>query len=442
VVFGAGDGYVYSVDAATGHVGWRSRTEGRVRGTPAVADGAVFVGSFDGRVYAFDLATGKNRWRFDTDGASLNSGNYGFDRRSIQSSPAVSNGVVFIGARDGFVYAVSAADGKLRWRYNHEISWINSSPAIADGVAYDGSSDAHFVQALDAQTGRELWRTNVGTTVWSSPSVAGDQLFFGDGNGRVRIVERRTGHELATFATAAGVFSSPVIAGDLLFVGGADGGVYALRLGSGPTIQRAVFLDSAYVRADAAGRSVELTSYLTRRGYSAVDPKSIVSFLRARIADKSPSVIVFATDHIPATLDAAPPSRSLLRHYLEAGGKVVWTGIPPMLWSLDSTGKSPGLGQYKWDAPSDLLGISHAAAIFDARAVRATEEGLRWGLPRVWRSSWGVERAGVTRTLGIDEWGLAAAWVKSYGGPEGTGFVRAADDFFTVYLAAEFRPAR
>jgi hypothetical protein len=113
-----------------------------------------------------------------------------------------------------------------------------------------------------------------------------------------------------------------------------------------------------------------------------------------------------------------------------------------MLWSLDSTGKSPSLGQYKWDAPSDLLGVSHAAAIFDARGVRATEEGLRWGLPRVWRSSWGVERAGVTRTLGIDEWGLAAAWVKSYGGPEGTGFVRAADDFFTVYLAAEFRPAR
>jgi len=174
-------------------VRWRARTDGRIRGTPAISDGAVFIGSFDGRVYALELSSGKLRWRYDTDGAALKSGDFGFDRRSIQSSPAVSNGVVFIGARDGFVYALGAGDGKLRWRYNHEISWINSSPAIADGVVYDGSSDAHFVQALDAATGRELWRTNVGTTVWSSPSVAGEQLFFGDGSGRVRIVERRTG---------------------------------------------------------------------------------------------------------------------------------------------------------------------------------------------------------------------------------------------------------
>jgi outer membrane protein assembly factor BamB len=443
VVFGAGDGNVYSVDVASGHVRWRASTGGRVRGTPAVADGAVFVGSFDGRVYSFDLATGKQRWRYDTEGVSLNSGKFGFDRRSIQSSPSVSNGVVFIGARDGFVYALGAADGKLRWRYDHEVSWINSSPAVADGVVYDGSSDAHFVQALDAATGRELWRTNVGSTVWSSPSVAGDQIYLGDGSGRVRVLDRRNGHELATFVTGAGVFSSPVVSGNLLFVGGADGGVYALRLSNDPAVQRAVFLDSAYVRADAAGRSVELTTFLTHRGYTALDPTSIAAFLHARIADKAPSVVVFATDHLPSSLDASPPQRSIVRQYLEAGGKVVWTGIPPLLWSLDSAGKFPGLGGYKWDAPTDLLGVSHSATIFDARGVRATEEGVRWGQPRIWRSSWGVDPSGVTHVLGVDDWGLAAAWVKSYGGPEGTGFVRASgDDFLAVYLAAEFRPAR
>jgi hypothetical protein len=114
-----------------------------------------------------------------------------------------------------------------------------------------------------------------------------------------------------------------------------------------------------------------------------------------------------------------------------------------MLWAIDSTGKLPGLGQFNWNAPSDLLGVSHTAAIFDARGVRATEEGIRWGQPRIWRSSWGVLPSGVTRTLGIDDWGLAAAWVKNYGGPEGTGFVRAAgDDFLAIYLAAEFRPER
>jgi hypothetical protein len=192
------------------------------------------------------------------------------------------------------------------------------------------------------------------------------------------------------------------------------------------------------VRADAAGRSVELATYLARRGYSQLDPKSVVTFLRARIADKSPSVVVFATDHVPGSLEA-----TLFRQYLDAGGKIVWTGIPPMLWSIDSAGKFPGLDSYKWDAPSELLGVSHGAAIFDARGVRATDDGVRWGQPRLWRSSWGVDPAGVTRVLGRDDWGLAAGWVKSFGGAEGTGFVRAAgDDFLAIYLAAEYRPAR
>jgi hypothetical protein len=46
----------------------------------------------------------------------------------------------------------------------------------------------------------------------------------------------------------------------------------------------------------------------------------------------------------------------------------------------------------------------------------------------------------VSLVLGLDEWGLAAAWIKSYGGPEGTGFMRVpSDDPQVIYLAAEWR---
>ena len=129
LLFGAGDGGVYRVDAATGRVRWRARTGGRVRGSPAVSGGRVYVGSFDGRVYCLDLATGAVRWRYDTEGASLESGKFGYDRRSVQSSPAVADGAVYVGARDGFLYALSADSGTLRWRFDHQISWVNSSPA-------------------------------------------------------------------------------------------------------------------------------------------------------------------------------------------------------------------------------------------------------------------------------------------------------------------------
>jgi outer membrane protein assembly factor BamB len=58
VFFGAGDGRVYAVNAATGKEKWHAQAEGRVRASPAVDASRVYVGSADGRVYAFDRATG------------------------------------------------------------------------------------------------------------------------------------------------------------------------------------------------------------------------------------------------------------------------------------------------------------------------------------------------------------------------------------------------
>lgn len=230
-----------------------------------------------------------------------------------------------------------------------------------------------------------MWRTNVGSTAWSSPSVAGDQLFIGDGAGRLHIMDRQTGKDLALFRTGAGVFGSPVVSGALVIFGSNDGGVYALRLSNGLAIHRAVYLDSTYIRAELGGRSAEIATY--------------------------------------------------------AGGKIVWLGTPPLLWSVDTTGKFPGLNGFKWNAPSELLGLDAAAAIFDERSVRSTDDGLRWGFPRSWRASWGIAPAGVTTVLGKDSWCLAAGWVKSYGGSPGTGFVRVpGDDLLSIYIAAEYRP--
>jgi len=52
---------------------------------------------------------------------------------------------------------------------------------------------------------------------------------------------------------------------------------------------------------------------------------------------------------------------------------------------------------------------------------------------RRWRLTTGrdlhlVAPWGVTTVLGLDEWGLAAAWIKRYGGRPGTGFVRVPGD--------------
>ena len=438
IVVGAGDGGVYALDATTGRQKWRAQTEGRVRASPAVANSRVYVGSYDGRVYCFDLATGALRWRYDTEGTTLQSGSYGFDRRSIQSSPTVDDGVVYVGARDGFLYAINAADGKLRWRVDHKISWVITSPAVSEHMVYLGSSDAHFAQALDT-LGSERWRFGADVPVWSSPAIAGNLVYFGDAAGRLHALDRASGTEKWMFRTGAQIYSSPVIAGDLVIVGSTDGGVYALRTSGGPQRKRVVFFDSAYAKA-ATVRQPDVTArYFVNRGYQQVDPAGLEHFLMDRIADHAPSVVVFAVDQTPAAIVTTPLGQSLLRRYLDAGGKVVWPGKPPMIFQMDlATGNYPPMSQMNWSAPNELLGVPHDAALFDMRGAHATVAGTRIGLPARWRDSWSVAPAGVTTVLGVDEWGLAAAWIKRYSGPPGTGFVRVpGDDPMVIYEAAE-----
>jgi hypothetical protein len=271
--------------------------------------------------------------------------------------------------------------------------------------------------------------------------VAGDLVVFGDGTGRVHGVDRRTGKELWAFRTGGPVFSSPVVSRDLAIVGSADGAVYALRLGAEPGVRRAVFFDSTYQRGTFFAEPERLARFLADRGYGTLDAAGLDTFLRARAADRAPSVVVFAIDLLPADSSGAGDGAPL-RRYLDAGGKVVWVGAPPLLWPWDHEKRSRrGIEAVAWEAPGRLLGVAHDATIFDARGVRVTPAGRAWGLPARWRDAWGVDRAQVTEALGVDEWGLAAAWVRSYGGPPGTGFVRVPPhEPMQVYLAAEYRP--
>jgi hypothetical protein len=310
-------------------------------------------------------------------------------------------------------------------------------------VVYAGSSDAHFVHAVDARSGEELWRYDTARPAWSSPAVAGEVLFFGDGAGRLHAVERKTGKGLWTFRTGSQLFSSPAVAEGVVYVGSTDGGVYAIRTDDGPAVRRVVFYDSAFQKSASEPVEAErVAQFLRNRGYTVVGADSLAAFVRDRTRDREPSVVVFAMDHLPAGVAGERPEEAPLRRYLEAGGKVVWAGLPPLFWPRDpKTGNPPGdMTTMNWSAPSRLLGVAHDAAIFDARGVRPTPAGSRWGLDGRWRSAWSVDPRQVTEVLAVDEWGLASSWVKSFGGAAGTGFVRVHTDPATIYFAAEFRP--
>ena len=62
-------------------------------GVVYIGSGTNYLGDLAGYLYAIDAVTGKEKWQFETGG-------------SVQSSPAVSNGVVYVGDYDGNLYAI------------------------------------------------------------------------------------------------------------------------------------------------------------------------------------------------------------------------------------------------------------------------------------------------------------------------------------------------
>ena len=72
----------------------------------------------------------------------------------IESSPVVSEGVLYIGDNGG-IYALNAITGSMKWKY--KTGEIHSVPAVTGGIAYAGSDDQN-VYAFDAVTGILKWK--------------------------------------------------------------------------------------------------------------------------------------------------------------------------------------------------------------------------------------------------------------------------------------------
>jgi outer membrane protein assembly factor BamB len=420
VLFGSRDGHLYAVEAETGSVLWRYPTEGQIWSSPAVADSTVFVGSADGSLHAVDLASGEPRWRYDTEGRSHVSAEFGFDRRTIQSSPAVADGRVFFGSRDGFVYAVEAETGSLAWRFDQEVSWCITSPGVDSGVVYAGSSDGLFAQALHADSGEELWRTSTEFRVFASPALSGETVLVADHAGVLFALDRRTGAERWRFRAGQAIQSSPVVANGVVYVGSDDGVVYAIDGTDGPSLHRAVFWDAS-VPAVYNGHEA-LRDHLAGAGYEVLDADDLATFMAAREADEEPSVVVFAIDQVPETVGATSADTVLFRRYLDGGGRVVWLGYPPFALVRDSeTGAFVGVDMGR---TGEVLDVDHSSATGDEYAAWPTEEGATWGLPDTWLDGFGVNPADVTSVLASDERGRATAWVRRYSDAPGGGLVR------------------
>lgn len=151
-----GAGGLFALDERTGAVRWKAGRE-QVMVAP-VSDGRVVVAAYHTHpkaLAAYDVATGRPLWRLPFEHVQ-------------DSQPALVDGVLYATHRNGNFHAFDVATGAERWHFNYggSLGHCGSQPVVDGGVVYFtgggfGERDkrkGYHLWALDAATGRELWR--------------------------------------------------------------------------------------------------------------------------------------------------------------------------------------------------------------------------------------------------------------------------------------------
>jgi hypothetical protein len=157
-----------------------------------------------------------------------------------------------------------------------------------------------------------------------------------------------------------------------------------------------------------------------------LNAEELPTFMQERIADRRPSVVVFASNFVPETvIDPDTSEAALFRRYLDAG-RAVWLGGTPLAYLRDA--QSGQVVAIDYSVAERITGIHYGGT--DLRGMcgfyRAapTPSGQLWGLTGWWVTRNAVDQGQVSQALALDEYGLAPLWYRRYGGPEGTGLVQ------------------
>ena len=94
VFFAASDNRIYCLHSTNGSKIWDFETGSKIWSSPSIVEnnGVLFFGSLDSHVYGLDFRTGSQVWKFPA-------------MNIIDSSACIASNMLFIGSRDGLLYA-------------------------------------------------------------------------------------------------------------------------------------------------------------------------------------------------------------------------------------------------------------------------------------------------------------------------------------------------
>jgi outer membrane protein assembly factor BamB len=246
-------GYVSVLTMDRGKSVWRHYT-GRTEASPVVRDGIAYLAAENGNVYALDLERRKPLWV--RGGAA-----------KITSSPALVGNRLYVGDYGGRVFALDSRTGRRIWTGSAG-SRVYGTVAVVDGRVF-APSVFSGMSALSARSGRLLWRVPVGSYVYSSPAAYRGRVYFGSYSGLVYCVSARSGRILWTGSAGGSVSGAVQVVAGTVYAGSFGHRITAWHWRTGKRVW--TFPHGEYVAVSGNGRR------LLMHGFSriwAVEPKS------------------------------------------------------------------------------------------------------------------------------------------------------------------------
>jgi eukaryotic-like serine/threonine-protein kinase len=212
--FGCWDSKLYALDALTGSKIWDFQAGmdtvynymAGVQSSPSVVDSFVFIGSRDANVYALNAKTGKKLWATGFNGSWMPSsfavnqdtlytgssdaaGFFALNKKTGKvnysvklpcfafSTPAYSNGTIFIGSLNGCLYSIDTKTRKINSRF----STLGHTRDILHALNDDGSLNEKVFPTGSDYDSSVLWTEILMSTgsIFSSPVVENNVVYFG-----------------------------------------------------------------------------------------------------------------------------------------------------------------------------------------------------------------------------------------------------------------------
>lgn len=210
VAVGSADRHVTLVDRTSGQVLWRSRLDGVIRAGPLLDEDRLYIGSEaypggsggESKVYALRLRDGKVLWRTRTG--------------SITAPLAFDGQALFAGTEDGMVLRVEPEKGRIQWRAP-VAGAVRAGPVLTEHGLVVATS-AHLLYLLDPEKGTILNRMDIGGAVLATPATDGQFVYLGTMNGRVLAIHLASWSMIWDRTAGDAVYGAPALVGDTLFV--------------------------------------------------------------------------------------------------------------------------------------------------------------------------------------------------------------------------------